>query len=62
MGLLAVLALYGIWNWLMWVGVYKGYQPEQPIYFSQNSRWKIKSTVSYVTLVLNMVKFLRFLP
>ena len=34
MGLLAVLALYGIWNWLMWVGVYKGYQPEQPIYFS----------------------------
>ena len=34
MGLLSVLALYGIWNWLMWVGVYKGYQPEQPIYFS----------------------------
>ena len=34
MGLLAVLALYGIWNWLMWVGVYKGYQPDQPIYFS----------------------------
>lgn len=33
-GLLAVLALYGIWNWLMWVGVYKGYQPDQPIYFS----------------------------
>ena len=37
MGLLAVLALYGIWNWLMWVGVYKGYQPEQPIYFSHKS-------------------------
>ncbi len=34
MGLLAVLTFYGIWNWLMWIGVYKGYQPEQPIYFS----------------------------
>lgn len=36
-GLLAVLALlatYGIWNWIMWIGVYKGYKPEQPIYFS----------------------------
>ena len=34
MGALAAFAFYGIWNWLMWVGVYKGYQPEQPIYFS----------------------------
>jgi cytochrome c2 len=34
MALLAVLTFYGIWNWLMWIGVYKGYQPEQPIYFS----------------------------
>lgn len=36
-GLLAVLALlatYGVWNWIMWIGVYKGYKPEQPIYFS----------------------------
>ncbi len=36
-GILAVLAafaFYGVWNWLMWIGVYKGYQPEQPIYFS----------------------------
>lgn len=31
---LGVLAAYGIWNWLMWIGVYKGYKPEQPIYFS----------------------------
>lgn len=31
---IAVLAAYGMWNWLMWVGVYKGYKPEQPIYFS----------------------------
>lgn len=34
LGLLAILTVYGIWNWLMWIGVYKGYQPEQPIYFS----------------------------
>ncbi|SHI97921.1 Cytochrome c, mono-and diheme variants [Cruoricaptor ignavus] len=34
LGLLALLALYGIWNSLMWIGVYKGYKPEQPIYFS----------------------------
>lgn len=36
-GLLVVLgifAAYGLWNMLMWVGVYKGYKPEQPIYFS----------------------------
>ena len=31
---LGILAAYGIWNWLMWIGVYKGYKPEQPIYFS----------------------------
>lgn len=31
---LAIFALYGVWNWLMWIGVYKGYKPEQPIYFS----------------------------
>ena len=34
LGLLALFAFYGIWNWLMWIGVYKGYKPEQPIYFS----------------------------
>ena len=34
LGLLAVFAVYGIWNWLMWIGVYKGYRPEQPIHFS----------------------------
>lgn len=34
LGILAVLALYGVWNSLMWIGVYKGYKPEQPIYFS----------------------------
>jgi cytochrome c2 len=34
LGLLALLAFYGIWNWIMWIGVYKGYKPEQPIYFS----------------------------
>ena len=36
-GILAVLALlatYGVWNWIMWIGVYKGYKPDQPIYFS----------------------------
>lgn len=32
--ILAVFAVYGVWNWLMWIGVYKGYQPQQPIYFS----------------------------
>ena len=31
---LGVLDAYGLWNWLMWIGVYKGYKPEQPIYFS----------------------------
>lgn len=34
LALLAVFAFYGVWNWLMWIGVYKGYQPEQPIHFS----------------------------
>lgn len=34
LGILSVLAIYGIWNALMWIGVYKGYKPEQPIYFS----------------------------
>lgn len=34
LGLLALLALYGVWNALMGIGVYKGYKPEQPIYFS----------------------------
>jgi len=34
LAILAVLAAYGVWNWLMWIGVYKGYKPEQPIYFS----------------------------
>ncbi|MGX9986432.1 c-type cytochrome [Chryseobacterium sp. POL2] len=32
--ILAMLALYGVWNSLMWIGVYKGYAPEQPIHFS----------------------------
>lgn len=34
LGLLCILAAYGLWNWMMWIGVYKGYKPEQPIYFS----------------------------
>ncbi len=34
LGVIAILAAYGMWNWLMWIGVYKGYKPEQPIYFS----------------------------
>ena len=34
LGLLALLAVYGVWNALMGIGVYKGYKPEQPIYFS----------------------------
>ena len=32
--LLGIFAAYGIWNWMMWIGVYKGYKPEQPIHFS----------------------------
>lgn len=34
LAILALLAAYGVWNWIMWIGVYKGYKPEQPIYFS----------------------------
>ncbi|WP_292010403.1 c-type cytochrome [Chryseobacterium sp.] len=34
LAILAILATYGIWNWIMWIGVYKGYKPEQPIHFS----------------------------
>lgn len=34
LGLLVVFTLYGVWNALMGIGVYKGYKPEQPIYFS----------------------------
>jgi mono/diheme cytochrome c family protein len=34
LAVLAILATYGVWNWIMWIGVYKGYKPEQPIYFS----------------------------
>ncbi|MGC4128244.1 MAG: c-type cytochrome [Bergeyella sp.] len=34
LAILAVLAAYGLWNSLMWIGVYKGYKPEQPIHFS----------------------------
>src|SRR5690606_22909670 len=31
---LVLLALCGIWNLLLGIGVDKGYEPEQPIYFS----------------------------
>lgn len=34
LGVLGLLAFYGVWNFLMGIGVYKGYKPEQPIYFS----------------------------
>lgn len=34
LGVLIVFVLYGAWNALMGIGVYKGYKPEQPIYFS----------------------------
>ena len=34
LGVVTLFAFYGVWNWLMWIGVYKGYEPEQPIYFS----------------------------
>lgn len=33
-GVLLALSLYGVWAWLMGIGVDKGYKPEQPIYFS----------------------------
>jgi cytochrome c2 len=32
--LLALFAGYAVWNALMSIGVYQGYKPEQPIYFS----------------------------
>ncbi len=32
--ILGIFAAYGVWNWMMWIGVYKGYKPEQPIHFS----------------------------
>lgn len=32
--LLLVLSFYGVWAWLMGIGVDKGYAPDQPIYFS----------------------------
>ncbi len=31
---LLALSLYGVWAWLMGIGVDKGYEPDQPIYFS----------------------------
>ena len=34
MGILTFLVLFGLWNFLIGIGVDKGYQPEQPIYFS----------------------------
>lgn len=34
LALLAVLALAGLWNFMLGIGVDKGYEPKQPIYFS----------------------------
>lgn len=34
LGVLTLLALYGMWIFMFGIGVDKGYQPEQPIYFS----------------------------
>lgn len=34
MGILTLLVFYGLWSFMIGVGVDKGYQPEQPIYFS----------------------------
>ena len=34
LGLFALLALYGVWEAMLGIGVDKGYKPEQPIYFS----------------------------
>src|SRR5690606_37147336 len=31
---LILLALFGLWKFLLYIGVDKGYEPEQPIYFS----------------------------
>ncbi|TWP24616.1 c-type cytochrome [Apibacter muscae] len=32
--ILLIISLYGVWAWLMGIGVDKGYEPDQPIYFS----------------------------
>lgn len=34
LGLLILLAFYGLWQFMIGIGVDKGYEPEQPIYFS----------------------------
>lgn len=34
LGVLTLLAFYGLWKFLIGIGVDKGYEPEQPIYFS----------------------------
>lgn len=34
LGVLSLLALYGLWNFMIGIDVNKGYQPDQPIYFS----------------------------
>ncbi|MXV37556.1 c-type cytochrome [Flavobacteriaceae bacterium Ap0902] len=34
LGLLGLLVFYGLWVFMIGIGVDKGYQPEQPIYFS----------------------------
>lgn len=34
LGVLTLLALWGLWQFMFLIGVDKGYQPEQPIYFS----------------------------
>lgn len=34
--LLLLFAFYGVWAWFMGIGVDKGYEPDQPIYFSHN--------------------------
>lgn len=34
MGILTLLVLFGAWQFMVGIGVDKGYQPEQPIYFS----------------------------
>src|SRR5690606_770184 len=31
---LTLLALFGLWKFMLYIGVDKGYEPEQPIYFS----------------------------
>lgn len=34
LGALTLLAMYGLWSFMIGIGVDKGYEPEQPIYFS----------------------------